>query len=122
MTTTSSTATWASSRISTAARSSSGTSRIPTARSTSLRGNDLDLAYAVTVHKSQSEWPIIIMPIHKNFGNRLPQRNLLYTAVTRAKQLLILVGDRDEIPKIVRRNEQGRRFTNLAELLNGKSS
>ena len=88
-----------------------------------LRGNDLDLAYAVTVHKSQgSEWPIIIMPIHKNFGNRLPQRNLLYTAVTRAKQLLILVGDRDEIPKIVRRNEQGRRFTNLAELLNGKSS
>ena len=86
-----------------------------------LRGNDLDLAYAVTVHKSQgSEWPIIVMPIHKNFGSRLPQRNLLYTAVTRAKQLLILIGQREEIPKIVRRNEQGRRFTNLAELLNAK--
>lgn len=86
-----------------------------------LRGNELDLAYAVTVHKSQgSEWPIIVMPIHKNFGNRLPQRNLLYTAVTRAKQLLVMIGDRDEIPKIIRRNEQGRRFTNLAGLLNGK--
>lgn len=86
-----------------------------------LRGNNLDLAYAITIHKSQgSEWPIIVMPIHKCFGSRLPQRNLLYTATTRAKQLLIMIGNREEIPKIVRRNAQGRRFSNLAQLLNGR--
>lgn len=88
-----------------------------------IKGNDLDLAYAITVHKSQgSEWPVVILPIHRNFGNRLPQRNLLYTAVTRAKRLLVIIGQRDEIPKIVRRNEQGRRYTNLIERLNGKES
>lgn len=88
-----------------------------------LKGNDLELAYAITVHKSQgSEWPVVILPVHRNFGNRLPQRNLLYTAVTRAKKLLVIIGQRDEIPKIVGRNEQGRRFTNLTQLLNGKES
>jgi len=88
-----------------------------------LHKNDLDLAYAITVHKSQgSEWPIVVMPIHRNISGRLMQRNLLYTAVTRAKNLLILIGMRDEIPRIVQRNEQGRRFSNLAEILNGKET
>jgi exodeoxyribonuclease V alpha subunit len=88
-----------------------------------LKGNDLELAYAITVHKSQgSEWPVVILPIHRNFGNRLPQRNLLYTAVTRAKRLLVIIGQRNEIPKIVGRNEQGKRFTNLPQLLNGKET
>ncbi len=86
-----------------------------------IKGHDLDLAYAITVHKSQgSEWPVVILPIHRNFGNRLPQRNLLYTAVTRAKRLLVIIGHRDEITKIVRRNEQGRRYTHLTERLNAK--
>lgn len=88
-----------------------------------LKGNDLELAYAITVHKSQgSEWPVVILPIHRNFGNRLPQRNLLYTAVTRAKRLLVIIGQRNEIPKIVGRNEQGKRFTHLTQLLNGKET
>ena len=88
-----------------------------------LHKNDLDLAYAITVHKSQgSEWPIVVMPIHRNISGRLMQRNLLYTAVTRAENLLILIGMRDEIPRIVQRNEQGRRFSNLAEILNGKET
>lgn len=88
-----------------------------------LKGNDLDLAYAITVHKSQgSEWPVVLLPIHRNFGNRLPQRNLLYTAVTRAKKLLVIIGQREEIPKIVGRNEQGKRYTNLTARLNGKES
>ncbi|MCG3204351.1 MAG: ATP-dependent RecD-like DNA helicase [Elusimicrobia bacterium] len=88
-----------------------------------LKGNDLELAYAITVHKAQgSEWPIVIVPVHKSFGGLLLQRNLLYTAVTRAKQLLILVGQRDEIPRVVWRNQQGKRFTNLTQLINGKKS
>jgi len=88
-----------------------------------IKGHDLDLAYAITVHKSQgSEWPVVILPIHRNFGNRLPQRNLLYTAVTRAKKLLVIIGQRDEIPKIVGRNEQGKRYTNLSARLNDKES
>jgi exodeoxyribonuclease V alpha subunit len=83
-----------------------------------LFGNDLELAYSCTCHRFQgSEAPIIIIPIHRCFGTLIMQRNLLYTAISRAKQVCILVGQRDEIPKIIRRNQQQRRFTNLAELL-----
>lgn len=83
--------------------------------------NDLDLAYCMTVHKSQgSEWPVVVMPIHKSFGSLLMNRNLLYTAVSRARNFCFLVGHRDDVPRIISRNNALRRFTGLAQFLNGK--
>lgn len=81
--------------------------------------NDLELAYCMTIHKSQgSEWPAVLVPIHSSFGPLMLHRNLLYTAVSRAKSLCILIGHRDEVRKIVRRPGQEKRFTGLAQLLN----
>lgn len=86
-----------------------------------LRDNDLELAYACTVHKYQgSEAPIIIMPIHRCFGGLIMQCNLLYTAVSRAKRACLLVGQRQEIARIVRRNKQSLRHTGLLEMLKGE--
>lgn len=83
-----------------------------------LTGNDLGLAYAVTCHKYQgSEVPIAVIPIHRSFGPLLMQRNWLYTAISRAKKVCVLVGQQDEIPKIIERNQQQKRFTRLKELL-----
>jgi len=80
--------------------------------------NELELAYAVTCHKYQgSEAPIIVIPIHRAFGPFLMQRNWLYTAVSRAQRVCILVGQREEIPKIIGRNQQQRRFTRLKAML-----
>lgn len=80
--------------------------------------NDLQLAYAVTVHKFQgSEARVIVMPIHKCLGTFLMQRNLLYTAISRAQDLCVLVGQRAEIPKVIKRNQQQRRHTRLREML-----
>lgn len=60
---------------------------------------ELELAYAVTVHKSQgSEFKAVIMPV-VNVIPQLCYRNLLYTAVTRAKELMIIVGTEDEVVK-----------------------
>jgi len=83
-----------------------------------LYENDLDLAYAVTCHKYQgSEAPIIVIPIHRSFSPMLMQRNWLYTAVSRAKRVCVLVGQRDEAPRIIARNQQQKRFTRLKEFL-----
>jgi len=83
-----------------------------------LYENNLELAYAITCHKFQgSEARIIIIPIHRSFGPLIMQRNWLYTAVSRAKEVCILVGQRNEIPKIIKRNRQQERFTNLARFL-----
>ena len=63
---------------------------------------ELELAYAVTVHKSQgSEFKAVIMPV-VNVIPQLCYRNLLYTAVTRAKELMIIVGTEDEVMKMRR--------------------
>ena len=83
-----------------------------------LWDNDLQLAYAVTVHKFQgSEASIIVMPMHKCLGTFIMQRNLLYTAVSRAKDICILVGQSAEIPKVIKRNQQQRRYTRLREMI-----
>lgn len=83
-----------------------------------LHQNDLELAYAVTVHKFQgSEARIIVVPIHRCLGPLIMQRNLLYTAVSRAREVCVLVGQREEVPKIIARNQQQRRHTRLQELL-----
>jgi exodeoxyribonuclease V alpha subunit len=83
-----------------------------------LHQNDLDLAYAVTVHKFQgSEARIVVVPIHRCLGPLIMQRNLLYTAVSRAREVCVLVGQREEIHKIIQRNAPQRRHTRLQELL-----
>ncbi len=82
--------------------------------------NNLDLAYAITVHKFLgSECPIVIVPIFASFGSMIMQRNWLYTAVSRAKRVCILVGERGEVRKIVRRHSQGKRMTGLAARIEG---
>lgn len=75
--------------------------------------NNLQLAYALTVHKSQgSEWPVVIIPIHRSFSFFFC-RNLLYTAISRAKKMCVLVGDKNFINKIIENNKSEERNTNL---------
>jgi exodeoxyribonuclease V alpha subunit len=82
------------------------------------KDNNLMMAYAITCHKYQgSENKIIIIPIHKCFGSLIMQRNWLYTAISRASELCILIGDKSQIPIIINRNFQIKRFTNLQEFL-----
>ena len=78
---------------------------------------DLELAYAVTVHKSQgSEFEAVLMPVFRS-NPQLSYRDLLYTAVTRAKALLILVGSRDTVRQMVENNKKTRRFSGLRHFL-----
>ncbi len=80
--------------------------------------DDLEHAYAITVHKSQgSEYPYVIIPIY-NCGDRLLTRNLLYTAVTRAQELVVLVGRCEIVAKMVANNRQTKRYNGLKGLLN----
>ena len=82
---------------------------------------ELDLGYAVTIHKAQgSEWPAVVIPVHPSMGFIL-QRNLLYTAISRAREMCVCVGQSAEVPKIINRQAQSRRHTHLERLLrNGK--
>ena len=74
---------------------------------------ELELAYAITIHKSQgSEYPVVIIPIH-NGPPMLMTRNLLYTAVTRAKKLVVLVGLEDRISAMVANNREINRYSSL---------
>ncbi|NLD18940.1 MAG: ATP-dependent RecD-like DNA helicase [Clostridiales bacterium] len=76
--------------------------------------DELELAYAVTVHKSQgSEFPIIIMPVSW-FPPMLATRNLLYTAVTRGRKAVILVGSENKLNGMVDNNVVSQRFSGLA--------
>ncbi|MCC8119023.1 MAG: ATP-dependent RecD-like DNA helicase [Bacteroidales bacterium] len=78
---------------------------------------ELDLAYATTIHKSQgSEYPVVVIPITSEHYVML-QRNLLYTALTRAKKLCVLVGDDRQIAYAVRNNPAINRNTYLKERL-----
>ncbi len=81
--------------------------------------DELAHAYAVTIHRSQgSEYPAVVIPVTMSAWMML-QRNLLYTAVTRAKKLVVLVGSRRAIAQAVRTVSAGRRFTALAFRLAG---
>ena len=81
---------------------------------------DLEHAYAVTVHKSQgSEYPIVVMPMC-SAPAMLLTRNLLYTAVTRAQNMVILVGREDIIEQMVENNRQSMRYTGLCRRLGGE--
>lgn len=81
--------------------------------------DELAHAYAVTIHRSQgSEYPAVVIPVTTGAWMML-QRNLLYTAVTRAKRLVVLVGSRRAIGQAVRTVSAGRRFTALDHRLSG---
>lgn len=79
--------------------------------------DQLELAYAVTAHKSQgSEFEAVIIPLLGGF-DKLYYRNLLYTAVTRAKRLLIIIGDEKIVSKMVLNNKRTNRYTCLTAML-----
>jgi len=85
---------------------------IPADRTHSLRP-----AYAISVHKSQGcEMPVVIVPVHTSHSVLL-SRNLLYTAVTRARRACVLVGQREAVSRALRRADAFRRNSRLAELL-----
>lgn len=78
---------------------------------------DLDLGYAVTIHKSQgSEYPVVVLIIDRSHYVML-HRNLTYTAVTRAKEFLVVVGDEGAVRRSIQRHIQGTRQTGLQERL-----
>lgn len=79
--------------------------------------DQIDLAYAITVHKSQgSEFPYVVIPIC-TYIPALTCRNLFYTAITRAKTMVILVGSDSIIANMVQNNTERERFTGLCEKL-----
>jgi exodeoxyribonuclease V alpha subunit len=79
--------------------------------------DELSLAYAATVHKSQgSEYPAVVVPVHTQHYVML-QRNLLYTAVTRGKRLVVLVGSRKALGIAVRNGDIASRSSRLAARL-----
>lgn len=76
--------------------------------------DELTLAYALTIHKSQgNEYPAIVIPLHTQHFLLL-QRNLLYTGLTRGKKLVVLVGSRKALGLAVERQDTQRRLTALA--------
>lgn len=82
--------------------------------------DELHLAYAMSVHKSQgSEYPVVVMPLVP--GHRIMlQRNLLYTAVTRAKERVILLGTKAALNTALANDRTRRRYSLLAERLRGE--
>jgi exodeoxyribonuclease V alpha subunit len=75
--------------------------------------DQLSLAYVVSVHKAQgSEFPAVVMPVVTQHYTML-QRNLFYTAITRARKLCVLAGSRRAIAMAVRNNKVTERFTAL---------
>ena len=80
---------------------------------------DLDHAYCLTVHRSQgSEWPGVVVLASSSYGSMLT-RNLLYTALTRARKAVIVVGDQEAIARAVAETRDGQRQTGLEWLLAG---
>ncbi len=78
------------------------------------QSDELDLAYCISIHKSQgSEFPTVLLPLAGGPAMLL-NRNLLYTAVTRAKRLVYCLGHRDTIARMVRTVQSRRRFTSLS--------
>lgn len=76
--------------------------------------DELTLAYAISVHKSQgSEYPAVIIPVLFQHYMML-QRNLIYTAMTRGKQLVILIGDKNALLKAISNDRPSNRLSNLA--------
>jgi exodeoxyribonuclease V alpha subunit len=82
---------------------------------------DLKLAYAISIHKSQgSEFDIVILPLSPSYSFMF-KRKLIYTAITRAKKMLILIGDANSLQRGIGLIE-AQRFTILKELINDNLS
>ena len=82
--------------------------------------DELLLAYACTIHKSQgSEYPAVVVLIHTQHF-KLLQRNLLYTAITRGRKLVCVVGSSKAVGIAIRNNEVRERRTTLRDRLSGK--
>ncbi|HEV2473156.1 MAG TPA: ATP-binding domain-containing protein, partial [Chthonomonadales bacterium] len=82
--------------------------------------DELQLAYALSIHKSQgSEYPAVVLVIHSSQYMML-QRNLLYTGFTRAKKLCIVVGNKKAIGRAVHNDRASKRYTRLADRLREK--
>jgi exodeoxyribonuclease V alpha subunit len=81
--------------------------------------DDLNLAYAISVHKAQGcEVPVVVGVCHRSHS-RMLTRPLLYTAITRARSSCVLVGDQISLASAVRRDDSGGRHSGLAERLRG---
>jgi exodeoxyribonuclease V alpha subunit len=79
--------------------------------------DDIVLSYAVSVHKSQgSEYPAVVMPVHTQHYMLL-QRNLIYTALTRGRRLVVMVGTRKALAIGINNNRTQKRYTYLRERL-----
>ena len=75
--------------------------------------DELELSYAITIHKSQgSEYPAVILPLF-NGPKVLMNRNLLYTAVTRAKQCVVIVGSGRMVESMILNNDEQKRYSSL---------
>jgi exodeoxyribonuclease V alpha subunit len=82
--------------------------------------DELSLAYVLSIHKSQgSEFPCVVIPLHTQHYMML-QRNLLYTAVTRGKRLVVLAGTKKALGMAVRRQDTNQRNTALRRRLKGQ--
>jgi exodeoxyribonuclease V alpha subunit len=78
---------------------------------------ELELAYAVTIHKSQgSEYPAVVIPLLTG-PQMLLNRNLLYTAVTRAKKCVTIVGNDETFEMMIRNNSEQKRYSGLKDRL-----
>jgi exodeoxyribonuclease V alpha subunit len=83
--------------------------------------DELVLAYAISIHRSQgSEFPVVVLPLSTQHYIML-QRNLLYTAVTRAKKMLVIVGTRAALERAVENNEVAARFATLKVRILGQA-
>ncbi len=77
---------------------------------------ELTLAYATTVHKAQgSEYPCVIFPVASEHNFNL-RRNLIYTAVTRAKKMMVIIGQKETLAEAIKKSDTDRRFTSLFKL------
>jgi exodeoxyribonuclease V alpha subunit len=75
--------------------------------------DEVSLAYAITIHKSQgSEFPAVVIPLATQ-QYLLLQRNLVYTGITRGKKLVVLIGQRKALGMAVRNNRTENRFSGL---------
>jgi exodeoxyribonuclease V alpha subunit len=79
--------------------------------------DEVELAYAITIHKSQgSEFPAVVIPVTTQHFMML-RRNLIYTAVTRGRRFVVLVGQRKALALAIRNSEVGRRYSGLVDRL-----
>lgn len=82
--------------------------------------DELELAYSMTVHKSQgSEYPVVIIPLFESFP-KLMTRNLLYTAITRAQRMVLILGKRSVIEMMINNDHTTKRFSLLKDFILSK--